>query len=200
MSRQKLVGNYFIETYEDYLNKPKKAGIRIRHAVPSYKKVYSVYQFDWFKYAKIWKQIQILSYKYDKNIHFRTNPYRVLQLCYVRDENNELIPMGDEKHVYRYQTFHKIIEEIYNVLIHKYDLLPCADVFKYLYKRTGIVIWQKEHQAELTEIRNRNVKERILAHITLLRCLKLGLEVEDACKLTQKSIKHRQAISEFSLK
>ena len=63
---------------------------RIRHLIPSYKKVYTVYQYDRVKFARIFKKIQSLSYKYGRHIFDKTNPYKVLQLCYLRDEKDNL--------------------------------------------------------------------------------------------------------------
>ena len=164
--------------------------------VPSYKKVYSVYQYDRLKYAAIYKKIQKAALKYDHSIFTRTSPYRVLRLCYVKDEFNKFAHLGDEKHIFRYKALQNILKEIADYLIIAYEILPNEDVLQYLFKRTHILLYYQENysQAELFETISSSIYTRIKVHITLLKCLQKGMEIEEAVNFTMK--KHNYSISE----
>ena len=77
---------------------------RVRHSIPTYKKVYTVYQYNRKKYSEIFKKARALAYKYGRHIFDNVSPYRVLNLCYIRDKNGKLQHIGDEKHIYRIRT------------------------------------------------------------------------------------------------
>lgn len=152
---------------------------RIRYAIPTYKKVYSVYQYDRSKYSKIFKKLQALALKYDSNIFYRTNPYRVLDLCYKLDKKGKLQRLGDERHIFRYCVLQNILKEIADYLLITYEL-PSEDVLTYLFRRTHIILFTDENQAELLETIRTPINIRLKVHITLLKCLRAGMEIEDA--------------------
>lgn len=164
---------------------------KVRYAIPTYKKIYSAYVYDQPKYNKIFKKIQQLALKYDEEIFKRTERYRVLRLCYVR-ENGKLQLQGDEKHIFRYKTLDNILCKIAEVLLQKYNLLPQKDVLSYLYSRTKLALYIREDycQAELLTTFRQPLRLRIHANIMLLRYLRLDLEIEDAVTLTNRCIKH----------
>ncbi len=101
---------------------------RVRHTIPTYKKVYTVYGYDRVKFARIFKKVQALAYKYGRHIFDNTNPYKVLKLCYLRDKNGKLKHIGDEKHIYRCKTLHNILKEIADYLFIAYELENNSDV------------------------------------------------------------------------
>ncbi len=161
---------------------------RIRPLVPSYKKVYAVYQFDWDKYAMIYKKIQKTACQLnDKEIFNRVNPYRVLDLCYTLDKNGKRQSLGDERHIFRYKTLEKVRRLIAKELLEHYNLCKDVSVLKYLYKHTGIALEVHKGQegAEISHLWNRPIRERLTANIKLLRNLRAGLEIEDAVKMKQ---------------
>lgn len=158
---------------------------RIRPLVPSYKKVYATYQFDWEKYAMIYKKLQGLACRFnDKEIYNRVNPYRVLDLCYVLDENGKKQPLGDERHIFRYKTLEKVRKLIANELLERYNISTDVSVLKYLYKRTGIVLEVQRGQegAEIARLWDKPIRERLSINLKLLRGLRKGLEIEQAVK------------------
>lgn len=158
---------------------------RIRPLVPSYKKVYSPYQYDWDKYASIYKKIQELAIKLNNpQIYHRVNPYRVLDLCYLFDENGNRQDLGDEKHIFRYKTLEKVRRAIAKELLETHNLCTDVSVLKYLYKRTGIVLeMQNTHAwAELANIWELPIKERLTINLRILKNLRKGLEIEEAVK------------------
>ena len=161
---------------------------RIRYKIPCYKKVYSVYQYNQSKYFKIYKKIQELALKYDNQIFYKTEPYKVLNLCYTRNKKGCKNHLGDEKHIFRYKIFENILKEIANYLILTYKLLPRKDVLLYLFKRTHIALYNEngDMQAELMDYWRMSFFTRIKANLMLLRQLKKGLEIEDAVRITRK--------------
>lgn len=166
----------------------KYGNVRVHLLVPTYKKVYSLYQFDWKKYAAIWKRIQKVALKYDTEIFTKTSPYRVLNLCYTLDENGKRQSLGDEKHIFRFKTLEKVRRLIAKELLGSYDLCRDVSVLKYLYKRTGIVLEVQKGQegAEIAHIWDRPIRERLSINMDLLRGLRDRLEIEDA---TEKALK-----------
>ena len=60
-------------------------------------------------------------------------------------------------------------------------------MLKYLFRRTHIILYKQdiEQQAELFEAYRLPLKARLKIHITLLRYLQKGLEIEDAASLTK---------------
>lgn len=159
---------------------------RIRYTIPTYKKVYTVYQYDRVKFARIFKKVQELAYKYGRHIFDNTNPYKVLQLCYIRDENGRLQPLGDEKHIFRYKTLQNVLQEIgdYIVIAYEYEH---PDVLKYLFRKTHLIVYSSAgyNQAELLETAGMPVRTRLRVHITLLRYIQKGYEIEAAVNLTR---------------
>ena len=160
---------------------------RIRYKIPCYKKAYSVYQYNQTKYYKIYKRIQKLALTYSEDIFHNTNPYRVLQVCYVRDKAGNKKKLGDEKHIFRTKTLQKLLTEIADYLLIAYELQDSTDVLKYLYRRTNLILYTEDgnNQAELLETINKPLKIRLQAHITLLRQLHKGLEIEDAVQFVR---------------
>jgi hypothetical protein len=155
---------------------------RVHYVIPSYKRVYSVYQFDWEKYASIYKKIQTLSFKYGKHIFDKTNPYKVLERCYI-EENGEKVELGDQKHIFRLKTLQNLYTLIAIELKEHYNLLMSDDVLNYLFKRTKIRFYPFENQAELLSPEKQTIKTRLLIHIQLLRLLRKGLDLEEITEI-----------------
>lgn len=158
---------------------------RIRYAIPKYKKVYAVYQYDRKQFARIYKKLRALAITLnDASIYERVNPYRVLSLCYIRDERGNLCHTGDEKHIYRYKALSSIQIALGQYLTKYLGLAPNS--FHYLYKRTGLRIYideDDETQAELLKASQCPLRLRIEIHIKLLKWLRAGLELEDVTTL-----------------
>ena len=151
----------------------KYKGIRAHYNIPSYKKIYSVYQYDQEKFNKIWGRIQKLSFKYGRHIYDNTNPYRVLKLCYVRDEQGGLVHLKDEKHIYRYKALHRINELIANTLREKHNIQTTREALTDLYKETGIIYYNDdiEPTADLETLTLKPLYIRLKVAIRLLRLL-----------------------------
>ncbi len=172
---------------------------RVRYKIPTYKKVYSVYQYDQKKYNGIYKKLHKLALKYDENIYYRVNPYDILRLCYVRTDTNQLEKLGDKEHIFRYKAYHNILSEIANILLEKYEISQTPDVLKYLFKRTGLTFYlNSDNQSQVEDIftLDMELKDKINYHTRLLRLLKTGMELEIVVKLCQKAfINSKRAVS-----
>ena len=158
---------------------------RIRYKIPTYKKVYSVYQYHRNKYSNIFKKIQALALKYNENIFYKTNPYRVLYLCYKRNNQGKLQHLGDEKQIFRYKALESVLKEIADYILIAYEIMPCPDVLRYLFNRTHLIIYKDENQAELLETIGKPIRIRLKTHIALLKCLHTGMEIEKAVQIAR---------------
>ncbi len=161
---------------------------RVRYSIPGYKKVYSVYQYDRLKYSAIFKRVQQLALKYSPEIFKKAAAYKVLALCYLRDEFGELQSLGDEKHIFRYKVLNDVLKEIADYLLIAYELSTQTDVLLYLFRKTHIILYYQQNgdcQAELFETCNKDIQKRLKIHITLLRYLQKGLEIEEAVNMTR---------------
>lgn len=167
----------------------KFAPCRFKPDIPKFKKVYSIYAYDLKKYHKIWKKIYNLSIKYGLHIHHKTNKYKVLSHCFIKDECGNKISLGDEKHIFRYAAYHRILEALAEEFISYYDFYKCPDTMLYLMNRTHLILFIEEKEKpliELFEFTSRDIKERIKAHITILRLLRRHtLEIEEIINLVK---------------
>lgn len=169
----------------------KTAHIRKRTVIPYSIKVYSVYQYDYELYKRIFYRVHNLAMKYDLDIFRRTSAYKVLDNCYYKDEQGKRIRLGDERFIYRYGTLQKVYQAIADFLISDCGLIPTAQVREYLYNRTHLNLAYNDQysQAEIIETYRKPINERLRAHIELLRKLRNGADVETAVKEVRQKYK-----------
>ena len=172
--------------FADFLKKNKKEKKkRIRYLIPTYKKVYSIFQYDQQKYMDIWKRIRELAIKLNKpSIFFDVSPQKVLRLCYIR-ENGHRKHLGDSKHIYRLKSLYKIQAHLFN-----YSRIPlnlnAANELKW--ERSGVLFFYDHYDGGYAEIIGTDtlpIKERVILHIRLLRYLRQGKELRKAVRLCQ---------------
>lgn len=164
----------------------KFKGIRAHYKIPAYKRVYSVYQYDQQKYSDIWKKIQELAIKYGEHIYKNTSPYRVLELCYIKNKEGKLEHLKDEKHIFRYSALHKICALVAKTLTEKHGLLMDETTTEYLKRKTGIIYYNDdtEPMAEYEKAQRMPLKERIIVAIRLYRLLNIDeFTIEKASSL-----------------
>lgn len=157
---------------------------RVRKEIPTYKKVYSVYQYDREKYMSIWAKIRKLALKFDNpTIFFNVNPYSVLRHCYIKDYG-ELQHLGDEKHIFRMPVLKAIQKELYT-----YSSQPLQKIFlakELSWEQHGIIFYYDFKDGGEGEIKGTqllSIKERLKAHIKLLRYLRKGYNLQKAMRL-----------------
>lgn len=155
---------------------------RVRKDIPTYKKVYSVYQYDREKYMRIWSKLRKLAIRLgNPSIFFRVNPYAVLNHCYLR-ENNKLKHLGDERHIFRLRSLNEIQKAVYG-----YAKEPCNMTFvkELSWNRHGVIFYYHFEEGGTAEIDGTQlvpVKERLKKHIKLLRALRKGCSLQKAVK------------------
>ena len=90
---------------------------------------------------------------------------KILEQCYIRDENGKKKRDTDEKHIFRYMALEKILEELFIKLGPRASDNVCSCFFD----AKEIMIYPDEQQAEIKDSWNLPVSERVKIHIRLLR-------------------------------
>ena len=153
------------ENKTDVPNKHK----RVRYAEPTYRKFYSVIQYDRKKFRRI-LNMKLNGYKCLKDL----TQDDILKLCYIKDEGGRLIYDSDEKHIYRYAT----LQRLYNIL-YNYTAISPFEKAEYV-KIHRLNCWVTEQQAEIDGTCYLPLGERVRIYIRLLRLLKAGIKLKEA--------------------
>lgn len=119
----------------------------------------------------------------------------IKELCYVRDDDGNKKPLGDEHHIFRLKTLHKIYSKLYeyahlnpllanektiNRLKYQQDLTLCESAIicrlKDLNNKGFKVNFDDDfgNTLEIEGTEMQSIKERLKAHLDLLRRLKRG--------------------------
>lgn len=152
------------ESYEKaYLSQKVK---RIRYDVPTYIKFYSIYQYDRLKFRELMNEyLKTTEGKHRTLETLKRKQNEILDICYVRDNNGKPLRDCDEKHIFRTSILQKLHELIYAEL----GLNPFTES---TYEVSGLIVYPEEKQAELKDTWNMSIKDRVKAHIKLLRKLR----------------------------
>lgn len=158
-----------------------------KRGLPSYKKVYSVYVSDRDKYTNIFKKLNKLAEKLNNpDIVLNASPYKILNHCYIY-EDGEKKHQGDEKHIFRYRSLHKIYE-----LIYQYGKSPVGKLqltCELEWEQQGVSFywdWETGGEACIISSQDLPLKQRIKIHIKMLRLLRSGYDIKRAAGLCQK--------------
>lgn len=165
------------------LQNPVKEG-RIHYEFPTYKKVYSVYQFDWNKYTRFWRTLRHRAYNILNTSgitlaqHYwdSINPYLIISRCFILDELGRPKHLGDERHIYRIDSLCRIHHKIYDYC--EKEALQTYGVSK----QYGLICHIEDEQAELENTWFLPIKQRVKLHIQVLRNLYDGLSLEESTK------------------
>jgi hypothetical protein len=159
----------------------------------SYKKAYFTDAYDREKYMAIFAAYKKLCERYKRpDIMARLNPYREVRKCFVY-EGDVVKSMGDQKHIYRIKTLHKIQRKIYETIgdwvgdkPNKYlkKEYPTLDFWVERYKSGKYEYKGKKYNgksflyygAEIKNTWNLPLKLRVQKHIELLRKLRADQE------------------------
>lgn len=169
------------------------------HFKADWDKFYTVYMFDQTKYHRYMEAVANVDYSKlsVEEIDLLKN-YTVFQreeikeLCYVRDEDNKKIPLGDEQHIFRLRVLHKIYHKLYEYA-HLNPLLAKEEIINRLKYQQDLTLDESAILCRLRDIDNKgytvhfddytleikgtemlSIAERLKAHIELLRRLKNG--------------------------
>jgi len=142
---------------------------RVRYAIPTYIKFYSIYQYDRLKFRELMNEW--LKSEEGKNRTYQTlqkKQAEILDACYIK-ENGKPKCDCDEKHIFRTKTLQRLYELIYNEL-------DVDKVFNPFYSNNfefnGFIVYPDEQQAELKDTWNMSLGDRVKAHIKVLRKLR----------------------------
>ena len=173
-----------------------KCNKKLRQLIPSYKKVYTVYQYDREKYSRIYKKLQKAAIKCkDASIFHRVSPYRVLDLCYIRDEDGNPKNIWFEHHSHRRAALDRIMSEIAREIMLGYNNNPTEQDLRTLFLNTGVVIYVRQDyiQAEIFDLINSDIKDKVHNYFLLLRYLRCGCTVEEGMRYVNISIHKSRA-------
>ena len=165
---------------------------KIRYAVPHYKKVYSVFQYNQLQYMRIWGKIREYALLLNRSdLFFKVSSYSVLNACYIK-ENGQKKHLGDSKHIFRLKALYSIQSEIF-----KYGRCPVDNISKVRtleWHQNGVYFyydWQDVGIAEVSDTWQLSISERIKIHIELLRQLRQGKTIGKALDYVRREARQR---------
>ena len=148
---------------------------RVRYKVPTYKKFYSIWQYDRLKFRELLNE-----YLKNKLSSPFKNQWDILDVCYIRDGNGKKMRDCDEAHIFRAGTLQKVYEKIFDYTGVMYVQYPGAGMSFKTIKENGLNIYPCEGQAEIENSWQLSIKERLRLHIKLLRLLREGFSVGES--------------------
>ena len=148
---------------------------RIRYDVPNYLNFYTLYQYDRDKFRQLLREWLKTPAGINRTLQtLEKKQNEILEMCYIRDVNGNKLKDSDEKHIYRYQTLHKIMRNIYHCI-----------KMEFLQKGTIFIVddINLDYDDETAEIKGAewgmSIKDRVIIHIRLLRLLRSGLSIKE---------------------
>ena len=148
---------------------------RVRYKVPTYKKFYSIWQYDRLKFRELLNE----HLKNKLSSPFR-DQWEILEKCYIRGERGMKLRDCDETHIFRAGVLQRVYEKIFDYTGVMFIQYPGAyESFKTI-KENGLSIYPCEGQAEIENSWQLSIEERLRLHIKLLRLLREGFSVEES--------------------
>lgn len=181
----------------EYFNEPEPEKVeentRVRYEVPTYIKFYSIYQYDREKFTKLLKIWLETNEGENRTLEtLKAKQSEILELCYVKDAEGNLLRDSDENHIFRYPTLAKIYNLIYNLIganpfIDNYEQ-DGLRVIRDIYTEEDYEYQGKTYKgqkfvnvsASIKGTDNLPIKQRVIIHIRLLRLLRKGLSIKEA--------------------
>ena len=109
--------------------------------------------------------------RYKKPTYLKSYQFRVFN-----EDTGQYQYYGDEKHILRIKTLHKIYSILYG-----YFITDVLEQFEKKEVENGLIIlWGEDKQAEIANTWQLSIKDRIKVHIQLLRGLRKGLTVKES--------------------
>lgn len=154
------------EELEKEYKKIREKPERIRYEIPTYEKFYSIYQYDRLKFRELMNAWLKTKEGKERTLEsLRKAQEGILEQCYILDENGKRKRDCDEVHIFRISALQKIREQIFNEIMFK-------RMSGKLLKGDFITICYEEQQAEIKDSWSMSIKDRVKAHIKLLRKLR----------------------------
>ena len=116
-----------------------------------------------------------------KRVRYKVPTYtKSYTFWHINPDTNEIQYDGDERHIFRIKTLHKLYSMLYGY--------SGVNVFEQFERKdlNGLTIWGEERQAEIQNTSYLPLKDRVTLHIKLLRLLRKGFSIEEALYDIQK--------------
>lgn len=172
----------------DNLTKKTEAKQTEKDLPPTYLKFYPIFQYDRLKFRKLFNEW--LETDEGKNRTYESlekKQKEILDVCYKKDRYGKKRDC-DEKHIFRYQTLHKIYREIYNRLGAPLNVNEFKGfiVFRDEYTKDNYIYKGQTYKGQEFMFCGATVKgtedlpvfKKIKIHIKVLRLLKKGVCIE----------------------
>jgi hypothetical protein len=138
-------------------------------------KAYELYKFDEIGYHRATKEyLQTNNIKEIARIQ-PTVLKEIKNAYYIKDDYGRRCPLGDERHIYRYQTLYKVMNQIALILTQGIEFNSDAD---YVENNVRIMVnyydnnEYNERLAEIIDTHSLTIRERVILHLNLLRKLR----------------------------
>lgn len=119
-----------------------------------------------------------------KRVRYKVPTYtKSYTFWHINPETNEIQFDGDERHIFRIKTLHKLYSMLYGY--------SGVNVFEQFERKdlNGLTIWGEERQAEIQNTSYLPLKDRVTLHIKLLRLLREGFSIKEALWNIQGNLK-----------
>jgi hypothetical protein len=116
-----------------------------------------------------------------KRVRYKVPTYtKSYTFWHINPDTNEIQYDGDERHIFRIKTLHKLYSMLYGY--------SGVNVFEQFERKdlNGLTIWGEERQAEIQNTSYLPLRDRVKIHIKLLRLLRKGFSIEEALYDIQK--------------
>ena len=119
-----------------------------------------------------------------KRVRYKVPTYtKSYTFWHINPDTNEIQFDGDERHIFRIKTLHKLYSMLYGY--------SGVNVFEQFERKdlNGLTIWGEERQAEIQNTSYLPLRDRVTLHIKLLRLLRKGFSIEEALWKIQGNLK-----------
>ncbi len=148
---------------------------RVRYKTPTYKKFYSIWQYDRDKFRQ-YLNWQLKGYK----CVIPKTQKEIIDICYIKDNKGLKLRDCDEKHIFRAGALQRVYEKVFDYTgVMFIETSDAHESYKTI-KKDGLNIYPCEGQAELEGTWQESIENRLKLHIKLLRLLREGFSVGEA--------------------
>ena len=118
-----------------------------------------------------------------KRVRYKVPTYtKSYTFWHINPDTNEIQYDGDERHIFRIKTLHKLYSLLYGY--------SGVNVFEQFERKdlNGLTVWGEERQAEIQNTSYLPLRARVTLHIRLLRYLRKGFSVVESLERVKNAI------------
>lgn len=118
-----------------------------------------------------------------KRVRYKVPTYtKSYTFWHINPDTNEIQYDGDERHIFRIKTLHKLYSLLYGY--------SGVNVFEQFERKdlNGLTVWGEERQAEIQNTSYLPLRARVTLHIRLLRYLRKGFSVTESLERVKNAI------------